>query len=183
MPVTINGSTGVSLVQDSTITSAKILDGTIANTDINASAAIEASKLSGTGKVLQVVTSETTTTTTTTGSSFVATNLSASITPNSTSSRIVILATAMLNNTSSNSWAYGTIYRDSTDLGPSNTKGLVGVYSQGGDIHVNGSIVLTDSPNTTSAVTYKYYIRAYGGTAKFNQQSQKTKITLMEIGA
>jgi hypothetical protein len=35
MTVTINGTTGVSLVQDSTITSEKIVDGTIAVTDLS----------------------------------------------------------------------------------------------------------------------------------------------------
>jgi hypothetical protein len=43
-------------IADSIITSAKIVDGTIVNADINASAGIVSSKLSGTGKVLQVVT-------------------------------------------------------------------------------------------------------------------------------
>jgi hypothetical protein len=43
-------------IADSIITSAKIVDGTIVNADINASAAIVTSKLSGAGKVLQVVT-------------------------------------------------------------------------------------------------------------------------------
>jgi hypothetical protein len=41
MPTIINGSTGVSLVQDSTITSAKIVDGSIAAADL----ALEASSL------------------------------------------------------------------------------------------------------------------------------------------
>jgi hypothetical protein len=43
-------------IADSIITSAKIVDGTIVNADINASAAIAGTKLSGAGKVLQVVT-------------------------------------------------------------------------------------------------------------------------------
>jgi hypothetical protein len=46
MAITISGSG---------ITSANIADGTIVNADINSSAAIAASKLTGTGKVLQVV--------------------------------------------------------------------------------------------------------------------------------
>lgn len=36
MPTTINGTTGVSQVQDGTITSAKIVDGTVAQTDLDA---------------------------------------------------------------------------------------------------------------------------------------------------
>jgi hypothetical protein len=52
MAITINGSG---------ITSSEIADGTITNADINASAAIVGSKLSGAGKVLQVVNVLTTT--------------------------------------------------------------------------------------------------------------------------
>jgi hypothetical protein len=44
-------------IADSIITSAKIVDGTIVNADINASAAIAGTKLTGAGKVLQVVSS------------------------------------------------------------------------------------------------------------------------------
>ena len=43
-PVIGNDEIGTSKIQDSAITSAKILDGAIVNTDINASAAIDASK-------------------------------------------------------------------------------------------------------------------------------------------
>jgi hypothetical protein len=42
-------------IADSIITSAKIVDGTIVNADINASAAIAGTKLTGAGKVLQVL--------------------------------------------------------------------------------------------------------------------------------
>jgi len=132
------------------------------------------------GGLLQSVTAETASSASTTSTSFQATSLTATITPSSNSSKIIILATAMLNNTSANNWCYGTIYRDSSNLG--NSKGMVGVYSEGGDIHANGSIVWTDAPNTTSAVVYKYYFRAQSGTARFNQQPQQHKITLLEIG-
>jgi hypothetical protein len=43
-------------IADSIITSAKIVDGAIVNADINASAAIAGTKLTGAGKVLQVIT-------------------------------------------------------------------------------------------------------------------------------
>jgi len=47
MPTEISGSTGVDKIQDGSVTSAKIVDGAITNADINASAAIAASKLTG----------------------------------------------------------------------------------------------------------------------------------------
>jgi hypothetical protein len=45
MPTQISGTTGVSQVQDNTIDSNKIVDGTITNTDINNTAAIEGTKI------------------------------------------------------------------------------------------------------------------------------------------
>jgi trimeric autotransporter adhesin len=70
---------------DSIITSAKIVDGTIVNADINASAAIAGTKLTGAGKVLQVVTATDSTQRSTTSTSFVTASntLSVSITPSS----------------------------------------------------------------------------------------------------
>lgn len=45
MPTVINGTTGVSQVQDSTITTNKIIDGTITNADISTTAAITGTKI------------------------------------------------------------------------------------------------------------------------------------------
>ena len=75
MATNISGSTGVSKVQDGTVTSAKIVDGAILNADINSSAAIAGSKISGSfGKVLQVINavdaSETSTTSSSSASSW-----------------------------------------------------------------------------------------------------------------
>jgi len=50
MTVTVNGTTGVSLVQDSTITSAKIVDGTISGADLSG----------GAGSALTITTNQTT---------------------------------------------------------------------------------------------------------------------------
>ena len=133
------------------------------------------------GGLLQSVTATTTSTTQTTSTGFVAASgLSASITPSSTSSKILILATVALNNNSSQQWAWATIYRGGSNLG--NGNGMVGMYSQSGDIHGNGSIVYLDSPSTTSATTYQYYFRVSGGTGHVNQQPMKNSITLLEIG-
>ena len=49
MPTEISGSTGVDKIQDGSVTSAKIVDGAITNADINSSAAIASTKLSGIG--------------------------------------------------------------------------------------------------------------------------------------
>jgi len=82
MSTTINGTTGIN----------KIQDGTITNADINASAAIAASKLSGTGKVLQVVNdTDTGAAVTTTSSSWQdISGLSCQLTTTETNSKVLI---------------------------------------------------------------------------------------------
>ena len=135
-----------------------------------------------TGKVLQVVSMTTTSETQTTSTSFVTTTLTDTITPSATSSKILIMASGDLNNQQASSFTYGTMYRDSTNLGVS-TKGFTGVYSAGGDIHGNGSIVHLDSPNTTSETTYTYRVAVNQNNGRFNQQGYKQSLTLIEIGA
>jgi len=71
------------------IQSLGITDGTIVNADINASAAIAGTKLSGAGKVLQVVTTANGTGFSTSSTSY-QDAISASITPSSASNKILI---------------------------------------------------------------------------------------------
>ena len=162
------------------LTSLGITDGTIVNADINASAAIAASKLSGSlGKVLQVVTSSTNTQQTTTSSSFVdATSLSVSITPSSTSNKIFIICTTngYSGNTSANS-EY-TILRGATNLATNFFNYVVGT-----DIAGQISMVVLDSPNTTSSTTYKAQFRrsSASGTAYVQVGSSFGQITAFEI--
>ena len=132
------------------------------------------------GKVLQVVNMTTQTDTSTNTGAFVATASTLAITPSSASSKILILATGNVNNTSTNEWTYVTIARDGTNLG-SSVQGMVGVYSNGGDIHAPSTMVYLDSPNSTSSLTYDVRISVSGGTGKWNQQLAKASLTLIEI--
>ena len=131
-----------------------------------------------TGDVLQVVNMTSVAKTTTTSTSFVATALTDTITPSSTSSKILIIATGNLNNTSANQWNYATIAKGGTNLG--NSVGMVGVYA-GGDNHSAATITYLDSPSSTSELTYDVRIRCSGGTSNWNQQEAKISLTLMEI--
>ena len=84
MPTEISGSTGVNKIQDNTIV----------NADINSSAAIAGSKLvMPTGSILQVVQTEYTTNAAFSSTTLVAHGASATITPTSTSSKILITST------------------------------------------------------------------------------------------
>ena len=167
------------------IKSLGITDGTIVNADINASAAIAGTKISGSfGKVLQVVTATDSTQRGTTSTSFVlaSSTLTLSITPSSASSKIFIISSTYWGNTSSGISTFGTIFRDSTDLGSASNKGLCHHYSNGGNR--SAAICMTlDSPSTTSAITYEFRHRVESGTSQINFDSCEGSITAFEIGA
>ena len=176
MPTEISGSTGVNKIQDNTIV----------NADINSSAAIAGSKISGgVGKVLQVVSSIAQAYVGITSTSFVDTGTSATITPSSTSSKILCLyhsgiCYADSNNT--NFYAHYTLLRGSTNLGHS-TGGISGTYLHSGtynDYGFNVSFNYLDSPSTTSATTYKIQFRTTAGTL-VSDLDGRSGITLMEI--
>jgi len=142
------------------IKSLGITDGTIVNADINASAAIAGTKISGSfGKVLQVVTASNTALQNTASTSYVdATNLSVSITPSSASNKILILFTGTFQNDTSAANSYLTILRGSTNLAVTNDYFILN--SAGTRIIAGSAAHFIDSPNTTSSTTYKIQIKA-----------------------
>jgi len=161
MALELNGTTGVSLVQDGVVTAADLASGAIT------SAALP------TGSVLQVV-SATGSDGYTSSSSFVTTGHSVTITPKSTSSKILLLATST-SYKETTSHGRVTIYRGGTNLGDT-ADGLGGSDVEAGAIM--SSISYLDTPATTSATTYTIYYRSIsdnfywihpwaGGTARF----------------
>ena len=180
MPTLISGSTGVN----------KITDGTIVDADINASAAITGSKLvMPTGSVLQVVQgTELTSQFSTTSTSFSDSGITASITPISTSSKILVTFTgAQVNTRHTSSIASSTetqLLRGSTVIyrpaaGVSDYQHLISITGAGGvDNWTMSSYEYLDSPSSTSSVTYKMQGRMVTG-AYFRCRSGH--ITLMEI--
>ena len=154
------------------------------------------------GSVLQVVTTEKTDTFTTTSSSYVdVTGLSVSITPTSSSSKILVLFQINGSQNVGAGRASLKLLRDSTviDAGAaagSRTQALGGFSSSDTSIPsapVSGNYL--DSPSTTSSTTYKIQIAmtAGSGSAYINQTVQDSDvanqirmastITLMEIAA
>ena len=170
------------------IKSLGITDGTIVNADINASAAIAGTKLSGAGKVLQVVQSTLTTEFSTTSDTFVTTGLSASITPSSASNKILILSSAIIGTGTAMSM-YVTIFRGSTDINPvSGGIGFIRWYENSTTHGNSTNIMYLDSPSTTSSTSYSTRIRGEsGGTAYYNRigannnSIQPSTLILMEI--
>ena len=146
------------------------------------------------GSVLQVVQATYSTEATTTSTSFVDTNLTASITPTSATSKILVLVNMNAQSyvTSGNARDTGgsfKVVRNSTDIWGSNT---VNFYIDGGvsatlsfNILNLWSVNYLDSPATTSATTYKVQFKAISGrTMGINSSSSAASvITLMEIAA
>jgi len=153
------------------------------------------------GAVLQVVQSVKTSAQSTTSTSYVdITDLSVTITPTSSSSKILVMA--RINNIS-NSLDYGTfinLVRGSTTLTSSTAGGVADTKDAwaggGGGMGGTGNsrqksscaIDYLDSPATTSSTTYKMQMVAdSGSTATVNQWALNTdvasvsSITLMEI--
>ena len=174
MGTTISGATGIDKVQD----------GTIVNADINSSAAIAGSKLvMPTGSVLQVVQGSTGTSVESTTTTYVDTGLSASITPSSTSSKILV--TVHQNGGLKESAGSGVLVqllRGSTVL--TKLTHAAGYNNQAQVAYLGAiSTEYLDSPSTTSAVTYKtQYANNQSISSSHLQVGSTTSfITLMEI--
>ena len=140
-----------------------------------------------TGSVLQVVqTANNTTTTISTTGSWQAVGLEASITPSSSSSKILITVTGSQYNDSNDQTAGATIFRGSTNLGHAN-QGFMPTYINwgnggGDDLQVACSVTYLDSPSTTSATTYS--VKAYTDKNNYRWNGIRTSqavIVLMEI--
>ena len=166
------------------IQSLGITDGTIVNADINASAAIDGTKISGSfGKVLQVITATDTTERSTLSTSFVTGSnaLSVSITPSSASNKIFVITNSTI---LADNRAYYTIYRGATNLGDS-TYGFVEFYPGDSTNYIISSCSMSvlDSPSSTSALTYQVYFKdsSGSGTSYLNYRGIKGTITCLEI--
>ena len=123
--------------------------------------------------------------------------INTTITPSSTSSKIVVMVSlggvshsstldsayiierAISGGTTSNIQVGQSATRNCTFLGTHNTGGGEGISAQ---------CTLMDSPNTTSAVTYKVYGHINGGSWVLNKRGQDTtssagsRMVLLEVG-
>ena len=173
-------------------------DGTI-DADALAANAVTGGKLaSGVGgKILQIVSGTTTSGTSTTSTSFVDTGLTATITPASSSNKILVFAAGQIGHYRDYS-GQGMGIRMVRTVSSSDTE----VYTGNGDEIMsfdNGQMVATrdrgpwatmisDSPSTTSACAYKVQVLVYtsnnGGTAYFNSHDAGTAyMHLLEVAA
>jgi len=153
------------------------------------------------GNILQVVSTTKTDTFTTSSTSFVdITGLSATITPSSTSNKIMVMAQIPVSNTGTTGTrsvgvllargGTGIFEGDSSGSRLSATNGYFGHATEPRAIGTT-NIMYLDSPNTTSATTYTIRIVAGGNTATVNRSGEDpdntaglrlaSSITLMEV--
>lgn len=157
----------------------------------------------GGGKVLQVVQATTTTSTTVTSTTFTDSGLSATITPSSSSSKILVLTAqpimhyrffeksgmqVRLMRGATQAFLQGDITAPAEGAG-SGAIQIYGIPTTTGyvfNLTVN-SILYLDSPATTSATTYKTQIgvqsASNSGTVIAQANNSQSSIILMEIGA
>lgn len=133
------------------------------------------------GRIVQTVQTNNGTQASTTNTSYTATSFTASITPTSASSKILVLLYAPLWQTNGYGGnAYLTIYRNGSSFISSGSDVIV-LSAPGQNMYGSVSFNYLDSPATTSALTYQPYIRVdQGGNAFFNGTSAAV-LTLLEI--
>jgi len=160
-----------------------ILDGTAGVTFPNST--VQASA----GSVIQVVQATTSTTTSTSSQTFVNTNLTASITPKFSTSKILVLVSGSgtCGNTSGGV-GYQILRGASIAFNPSaQDVGGHYFYSYGGGNYYPMQITYLDSPATTSSTTYTLQMASYTGgqgctfPSLAGTNSATAVITLMEI--
>jgi len=220
MAIVINGSgtvTGLAVggLPDGTVDSGTIATGTIVDADV---ANIAASKLTGalpaisgasltgltsaqmpTGSVLQVKQHFYTGAASGTSNSFDDTGLSVTITPSSTSSKILVMMTASVT-AYEGTWQLRFLRGNAAigygGLASSRTQSTVGGFHPTNDENHQSnstSAQYLDSPNTTSATTYKLQYKVQGNSTMYINRSgndadnsdwshrSTSSITVMEI--
>jgi hypothetical protein len=131
--------------------------------------------------IVQIVSNTYSTTTNVASGTYADTGLSASITPTSTSNKVIVFVNQSgVNNNTNNTGTNIKLLRGATDLV---TFAVAYGYSYNGSI-CSASTVYVDSPNTTSSTTYKTQQARYtGATATSQTQSNGdvSTILLMEV--
>ena len=152
----------------------------------------------GSGKVLQVLQAVKTDTFSTTSTSYVdITGLTVSITPSSTSSKILVMYNTSGGMAGDVAHGYINIFRDGTELvnvtSASNREGGMNVFNTGTQQQPSVSGYYLDSPASTSSLTYQIRVKSSNGQAVYVNRSARdtdnsqydgrsiSTVTVMEI--
>ena len=198
-----SGTIPIARIADDAITNAKMADDAIGVAQLSATGTASNSVFlrgdntwaaAGGGKVLQVVSYQTASVAQTSSTSFVNTNSYGAITPTLATSKVWVVFDTGINyfDTGSATCRHMvTVFRGSTDLGAIGNDGvgygIFGHYTHGvtyNDLGWQGGCNILDSPNTTSATTYRVKHRTDNSSATVRLQYYgKSTLTLIEIGA
>ena len=160
-----------------------IIDGSLGITfpvTAGSASAVQASS----GRVLQVVNATYSTQTTSSSSTYSDTGLTASITPSSSSSKILIIVSQNgVSKSSGNTYVALQLLRNSTSIVVFETQ--IGYTNSTLETNMASSTNYLDSPATISSVTYKTQFKSPNSTnfATVQTGSSTSTITLMEIAA
>ena len=143
--------------------------------------AAQMNDLRGAFRVLQVVAGTTTTVTTTTSATYVDTTLTATITPQSSTSKILVLVTQVIYCDAVATDTALQLLRGATSLAVTNGMG----YGTASSNVTQWALNHLDSPATTSATTYKTQFKRNAGSATLYTQinNNPANIILLEISA
>ena len=178
-----SGTVNTSNIVDANITTSKLADDAVTTAKINDGAVTSAKLDSGLalGKIGQVinVNKVMSTTAITSTSSVAIANYEATITPTATSSKIFVLATYSYTQDggSNGVLAFTQIFRGTSNI----LGGIAGGDTGNGDYGHTVSLSTVDSPNTTSATTYKIHAQVQNSSSQFRPTSNSDSLTLMEI--
>ena len=147
--------------------------------------AAQMNDLRGAFRILQVISATTSTPASSSVGTFADTGLTATITPTSTSSKVLVFANHPSNyktSTNPNNTLCLKLLRGATELAFNNS---IGTTSTAENMRFSTTILYMDSPATTSATTYKTTFANFGAAASITVQdaSVPSTIVLMEISA
>jgi hypothetical protein len=139
------------------------------------------------GKILQVVSTTKTDVFTTTATTFTPiTGLNATITPSSTSSKVLVWVSVSVASSSNTAATVLRLMRDSTAIGVGDAAGSrqQATLRGGAAFGATSASTVLDSPNTTSAVTYSVETAAHvsGGSTFINRDNADTNNTTFSNG-
>jgi hypothetical protein len=129
------------------------------------------------GKVLQVVEDASTSALGTTSTSYVSTPFSISITPSSASNKILCLFSSTIETNGSGGSCDIQITRDGTEISDGRLETRNSTSGASSD-----SMIVLDTPSTTSAVTYAVNFKSSNGTiVVINRGNDRGSFILMEV--
>jgi len=138
------------------------------------------------GMILEVLGATLDTTISTTSTSYITTGLSIDITPDSTSSRfLLIVSGGEQGSNTANQEVHTTFYVDGSEVspaGPYETSRTVN-HSAYQTVYGPHSAFCLHSPSTVSEVTYAVFYKASSGTANFNVTATRVQFTVMELSS